>query len=68
MRKPNTRERDVLNAFVFDIPEPWGNFPDAGPKTRASMLEEGWIELNEDPTYPHDYYQITPAGKIARDS
>jgi len=68
VRKPTPKERNVLDQFVFDIPEPWGRFAGAGAKTRESLLQEGWIEPNTDPTYPREYYQITTAGKAALDA
>lgn len=64
MRKPNKRERQVLQDFA-GTPEPWGRFAGAGQITLQSLLSEGWICPNSDPNYPFDYYQITPKGETA---
>lgn len=64
MKKPNKRERDVLQHFC-GTPEPWGAFPGAGETTKQSLLAAGWIRPNQDPHYPADYFEITEAGEAA---
>jgi hypothetical protein len=66
VRKPNSRELNVLNHFVGDCIEAPGAFSGAGKNTFDEMIKMGWIVWVDAPETGEFGYQITAAGVEAR--
>jgi hypothetical protein len=66
MRKPNSRELNVLNHFVDDCIEAPGAFSGAGQRTFDEMIKMGWIVWIDALETGEFGYQITASGFEAR--